>query len=108
MSRSFGDHLAKGVGVIAEPDIFLHQPDINDDYDDCFIVLGSDGLFDFLENETVVSMVSLHFEECENTSGGNKEDLEEICEDLVSRASVEWGLNEPTRDDITCIVIYQR
>lgn len=49
MSRSIGDQIAKSVGVICDPDI----REINIDKDDKFIILASDGLWEFLSNEEV-------------------------------------------------------
>ena len=53
MSRSFGDKVAASVGVVSEPEILeftlLHN--------DRFIVIGSDGVFEFLNNEDIVKLV---------------------------------------------------
>lgn len=53
MSRSLGDLVAASVGVIYEPEILEYgiTPD------DKFIVVGSDGIFEFLANEDVVRIV---------------------------------------------------
>lgn len=53
MSRSLGDLVAASVGVSCEPEIleFAMTPE------DKFIVLGSDGIFEFLTNEDVVKIV---------------------------------------------------
>lgn len=53
MSRSFGDKVAGTVGVICHPEILEFE--INSD--DKFIVIGSDGIFEFLSNEDVVKIV---------------------------------------------------
>ena len=50
MSRSFGDTVAASVGVIAEPEVSEHRRDITD-FKDTFILLGSDGIWDFISNE---------------------------------------------------------
>ena len=49
MSRSIGDQIAKSVGVICDPDI----REIDIDKDDKFIIIASDGLWEFLSNEEV-------------------------------------------------------
>jgi Serine/threonine protein phosphatase len=53
MSRSFGDKVAASVGVVSEPEVLeftlLHN--------DRFIVIGSDGVFEFLNNEDIVKLV---------------------------------------------------
>lgn len=53
MTRSLGDSLAKHIGVIAEPEIFMfkfHK-------DDRILVLASDGIWEFLSNEEVAELV---------------------------------------------------
>jgi len=50
MTRSFGDGLAKSIGVIAVPDIFTHQITQNDS----IIVIASDGLWEFMTNDEVI------------------------------------------------------
>ena len=53
MSRSMGDEVAHSVGVSTEPEVleFLLGPN------DRFVVIGSDGLWEFLSNELVCEMV---------------------------------------------------
>jgi serine/threonine protein phosphatase PrpC len=46
MSRSLGDLLAHTVGVSSLPEVISYQVGI----DDKFIVIGSDGVFEFLSN----------------------------------------------------------
>lgn len=53
MSRSFGDKVAGTVGVICEPEIL--EFDLS--ADDKFVVIGSDGIFEFLSNEEIVKLV---------------------------------------------------
>lgn len=61
MSRSFGDSIAQGVGVISDPEITRHIKNENG-YKDSFLVIGSDGLWDFLSNEKCCEVVSKEFE----------------------------------------------
>lgn len=49
MSRSMGDQIAKSVGVICDPEI----REIDIAKEDKFIILASDGLWEFLTNEEV-------------------------------------------------------
>jgi len=53
MSRSFGDHAAAEVGVISEPEIL----EMNLIEDDKFIVIASDGVWEFLSNDEVVRII---------------------------------------------------
>ena len=49
MARSLGDLVAASVGVIPEPEVLEFEIDVNDR----FIVLASDGVWEFLTNENV-------------------------------------------------------
>ena len=53
MSRSLGDQVAASVGVICEPEVLEFELT----KEDKFIVIGSDGIFEFLSNEDVVKLV---------------------------------------------------
>lgn len=59
MSRSLGDFVVHTAGVISRPDII--QYDLQT-HEDCYLVVGTDGLWDFMANEEVVSMVHHHAE----------------------------------------------
>ena len=52
MSRSIGDHCARKIGVIATPDISQYEIKENS-----AIIIGSDGLFEFLTNEEIGQIV---------------------------------------------------
>ena len=53
MTRSFGDQIAGSVGVVCEPEIkeFTYKEE------DMFIVIASDGLWEYVSNEEVVNIV---------------------------------------------------
>ena len=51
MARSFGDLVAASVGVSPEPEVL----DFELEPDDKFIVIASDGVWEFLSNERVFS-----------------------------------------------------
>jgi serine/threonine protein phosphatase PrpC len=51
MSRSFGDRVAHSVGVISEPSIKKYHVRT----DDLFVVMGSDGVWQYLSNEEVTN-----------------------------------------------------
>jgi serine/threonine protein phosphatase PrpC len=53
MSRSLGDRFAKEIGVSWEPEIMRFEIT-----KEChFMILGSDGLFEFMSNETIMNLV---------------------------------------------------
>jgi len=53
MSRSLGDTIAHEVGVVSIPEVKSFLVGIEDK----FIVIGSDGVFEFLTNEDVAKIV---------------------------------------------------
>ena len=48
-TRSIGDSVGEGVGVISEPEITLHA--LREE--DAFLVVASDGIWEFMTNQTV-------------------------------------------------------
>jgi len=91
MSRSFGDQVAESVGVHAVPEV-THQ-DLHEN--DRFMILASDGVWEFLSNEMAVSIVA-------SCNG----DGVQACKKLVKSSYDEWVKEEEVVDDITCIVVY--
>ena len=53
MSRSFGDKIAHSVGVIPEPEIIEYSLL----EEDKFIILASDGIWEFISNDECVNLV---------------------------------------------------
>ena len=95
MSRSFGDELAKGIGVTCQPD--SNSRSLTPE--DRFIVVGSDGIYDFLSHFSISSTVS----EC-MARNVNPQDA---AGRLVCEAVKRWerGQNNYV-DDVTAIVVY--
>jgi len=94
MTRSLGDIIAKKIGVISEPDIFEYEIKQNDK----FIVIASDGIWEYLTNEEVVNIISSYY-----ING----DVESATEELIKNAKSKWEeLRKDTIDDITVIVIF--
>lgn len=93
MTRSFGDTVAGRVGVNADPEL----ADIEFCSEDKFIVLASDGVWEFLDNLDVAKIVFPFFE---------KKNAEGAAECLVKEAFKKWKNEEDSIDDITCIVIF--
>jgi len=93
MSRSLGDLVAASVGVIFEPEILEYGITSEDK----FIVLGSDGIFEFLANEDVVRIVVPYWKQG---------DVKGACVNLAKAARETWIHEEEVIDDITCIIIF--
>jgi len=84
VTRSLGDAHHKPLGVIAEPSVGIW----NIGSDDGYIVMGTDGLFDTLDNDTVANIAR-------SCRPG-----EDIAEKLVSEA-----LQAGSRDNISAVVL---
>ena len=92
ISRSLGDKIAELIGVIAEPEILEFE--INDRSK--YIIMGSDGLFDYLSNYDIISI------------GGsllNKNNPEKACLAIIDRAAEIFKEKEKRIDDITINII---
>ena len=76
MSRSLGDSMIHSFGVSSDPDIFERNLSENDE----FIVIGSDGLFEFLSNQDVVTIV-----------GDHVGDAKAACEELIATSRSRWA-----------------
>ena len=93
MSRSIGDLEGKRLGIIAVPGIMEYTLNKNTK----FIILCSDGVWEFLSNENVKN-IGRQFYLNSNAS--------ELCQELISRSVIEWEKNDDTVDDITCVAIF--
>lgn len=92
MSRSLGDSLAHTVGITSDPEVqFLELCSL-----DRAVVLGSDGLWEFVTSQEVADIVGAFWAES---------DLEGTCEELVRVALTRWR-KEDVVDDITVLVVY--
>ncbi len=93
MSRSFGDEIAHTVGVISEPEIF----DYNFVHEDKFILLGSDGIWEFISSDECVNIVKDYY---------LKDDIDGALSYLYKESSKRWIMEEEVIDDITLIIIF--
>ena len=93
MSRSIGDLVASTLGVIPEPKFIEDKVD----KDTKFIVIASDGVWEFLDNKAVTNIVMPFY---------NKNDADGACKALI-KESTEWLDKEDiVVDDITVIVVF--
>ena len=93
MSRSFGDFQCKKYGVINEPSFVEYSLDENCKY----IVIGSDGVWDFLENENVVKIGNKYY---------IKNNPEGFCNEILESAAYWWEKENSVIDDITALVVF--
>ena len=89
-TRSLGDAMAEELGVYAEPEMLTRElkPE------DRLIVLASDGIYEFLTNQSVVDI-------CAKFT-----DPLEACRAVVAESYELWLQYELRTDDITIIVIF--
>ena len=93
MSRSFGDFQSKKYGVISEPTFVEYCLDENCRY----IVICSDGVWDFLDNDNVVKIGNKHY--INNNPEG-------FCLEILEKASYWWQKEDIVIDDITALIIF--
>lgn len=89
-TRSIGDLVSEELGVIAEPEILCKALNAHDK----FIVIASDGVFEFLTSQSVIDIVKKF------------DSPSDACQALVEEAYNRWLQYEVRTDDITAICIY--
>lgn len=89
-TRSLGDKLAEDIGVIADPEIITKTLTQHDEY----LVIASDGIFEFLTNQYVINICATSVTPLE------------ACERLTRAAYDQWLVHENRTDDITVIVCF--
>ena len=92
MSRSFGDKAGIKAGTNAEPELIEHTIE----GEDKMIVVASDGIWQYLQNEQVMKIV---------VNGYMKDDLMFSGQNLLKRSVDTWTKNNFARDDITFILV---
>ncbi len=93
MSRSIGDLIASTLGVIPEPK-FIED---TIDKDTKFIVVASDGVWEFLDNNAVKDIVMPYYE---------KNDPNGACKELIKKSTEWWNQEDIVVDDITVVVVF--
>lgn len=89
-TRSLGDHVAKGLGVSAIPEILVHNLCAAEEY----LLIASDGVFEFITSQGVVDILS-HY----------NHDILAASRAIVAEAYRQWLQFEVRTDDITVIII---
>jgi len=96
MSRSLGDLDGSGCGMLATPDVITHTVDPN--VDD-FLILASDGVWEFVDSEAAVNIVA--------AARADGKPAHEACRLLITRSALLWKVHEGDyRDDISAVVVY--
>jgi serine/threonine protein phosphatase PrpC len=95
MSRSIGDYIAKDVGVTCDPEIMEFVIDKTFQY----IVLATDGVWEFVSNQTARDLVRPFYD---------KDDIYGGCKKVVKESAAQWKKYDVFIDDITVIVVYFR
>jgi serine/threonine protein phosphatase PrpC len=93
MSRSFGDRVAHSVGVSAEAEVMEFTLGMHDK----FVVIASDGVWEFLSNEDVANIVMPFYEQNAPEAAANA---------LVKASYKKWKQEEEVIDDITVVIIF--
>ena len=93
VSRSLGDLNAKTCGVIPFPQFV--EWDLNNSTK--YLVICSDGVWEFLSNEQVKNIGNKFFV---------KDDIGDHCQCLINCAMKMWESQDIIRDDITVVVVY--
>ena len=94
MSRSLGDKVASQVGVVSDPEIY----EMTLGSDDKFLVIASDGIWEFLPNDQIVEMIVPYWE---------AKDPEGACIALIEESVKHWKEEDEVIDDITIIIIFR-
>uniref|UniRef100_A0A7S0BUB8 PPM-type phosphatase domain-containing protein n=1 Tax=Rhodosorus marinus TaxID=101924 RepID=A0A7S0BUB8_9RHOD len=93
MTRSIGDTVLSAFGVTPAPEISYMRLSPSD----MFLILGSDGLWEFMTSQEAVDFISSR----------RKENLDPdlLAEGLVREAIKRWRRNEDVVDDTTAVVL---
>ena len=93
MTRSLGDRISRNIGLISEAEVTERKLMVHDK----FIVIASDGLWEFMTSREVVEMVAGYY---------NQGKCDFCCEKLLRESIFKWNANTVSVDDITIIVIF--
>ena len=93
MSRSLGDFIGKNIGVIPDPEIIEWELNVFSK----FIVICSDGVWEFLNNKDVMDCGKQFY--LENNPRG-------FCKELIDSSIKFWQKEDVVIDDITVVTIF--
>ena len=93
MTRSFGDRVAGSVGCICLPEI----KDFNFEEDDKFLILASDGIWEFIKSEECINIIGKYY---------FSNNIESCCNYLYNESKKRWIKEEEVVDDITILLVF--
>ncbi|OMJ75587.1 hypothetical protein SteCoe_25242 [Stentor coeruleus] len=93
MTRCFGDSVSKNIGVLSEPEITKYELTGTDR----FLVIASDGIWEYLSNRKVVKIVEKQWK------FGT---VKSACDQLMNAAVKKWNQHGEYMDDISFIIIF--
>jgi serine/threonine protein phosphatase PrpC len=93
MSRSLGDFMVHSVGVISTPDVFHYQ--LDDDCD-CFLIVGTDGLWDTVKSQEAVNIVKAF------------DEAGKAVEGILRISHQRWMDHDHVSDDTSLCIVHLR
>ena len=104
VTRTIGDYKFKQKqygsvqgSIVSTPEIF--EFDYNDDYD--FIVMGCDGIYDFLNNNQIIDSVFWIIKEMAKEKKYDIHQLTGVACDMV----IKYAMDKRSEDNLSCIII---
>jgi serine/threonine protein phosphatase PrpC len=89
-TRSIGDQVGKSIGVIAAPEVQMHEVEA----EDRILILASDGIWEFISSQAAMEIV----EACN--------DPHEAAHKLIDAAWEIWLTEDVRSDDISVVVVF--
>ena len=93
MSRSIGDLKGKKFGLISEPEIIEYK--LNEKSK--FMVICSDGVWEFLKNEDVMNMGKGYYK---------NNNIDGFLKEIIRLSEYWWEKEDIIRDDITAVIVF--
>ena len=98
MSRSLGDELASSVGIVCDPEISVRKLDSLRTAKELWIVIGSDGIYEFISNEDILAMAIK-----------NGPAVRDSAAYIIKKSRAEWlDQEEDVIDDCSAVVLKMR
>ena len=108
ISRSIGDLSAVPCGMSATPEVISRplRTGASSGGEDAFLILASDGVWEFLSEQDAVDIVTPFYEDAAAKGGKGGRQAQAACRALIERSKTEWETEGTYRDDISAIVVF--